>query len=124
MNYLEFDDPTLPQQVQEVINKYAKIDTLDYQLIAKLSNELYDLGYTFEYGLDAVPFNLMKIEEFVLNTDTERNTKGTIVQLLMYEYEEDEEDESLMTVEIYDPIKKIKETTNIKNLTPCTNSLT
>jgi hypothetical protein len=116
MNYLEFDDPTLPQQVQEVINKYAKIETLDYQLIAKFSNELYDLGYTFESGLDATPFNLMKIEEFQLNTDTERNTKGTIVQLLMYDYEEGEEDESLMKVEIYNPIEKISENVHIKTL--------
>jgi len=50
---------TLPQSVQDVLLKYSEIDT--YEDCEKLLTELKPLGYTFDYYLDATPFNLRKI---------------------------------------------------------------
>jgi len=50
---------TLPQEVQDVIEKYGEVDT--YTQCNNMLKELTALGYTFDYYLDAVPFNLQKI---------------------------------------------------------------
>jgi hypothetical protein len=50
----------LPIEVQNVLNKYGEIETYD-QCKAMLK-ELTKLGYTFEYYLDAQPYDLQKIK--------------------------------------------------------------
>lgn len=51
---------TLPQPVQDAINEAG--DTIeDYEGCEALKQRLNALGYDFEYGLDAIPFNLHKI---------------------------------------------------------------
>lgn len=47
----------LPKRVQNVLSKYADADE-DYENCAKMLSELEALGYTFDYYLDAVPYNL------------------------------------------------------------------
>lgn len=49
----------LPKEVLEVLNKY--LDDLNYQQCEDMLKEMESVGYTFEYYLDAVPFNLKKI---------------------------------------------------------------
>ena len=49
---------TLPQEVQDVI---ATFEDETYDECRRLLDELEPLGYTFEYYLDAVPFNLKKL---------------------------------------------------------------
>jgi hypothetical protein len=50
---------TLPQEVQDVLSKYDEVDT--YEGCEAMLKEMEALGYTFEYYLDAVPYNLHKI---------------------------------------------------------------
>lgn len=50
----------LPLEVQDVINKFSESEN-DYADCAKLVEELNDVGYTCDYGLDAEPYNLRKI---------------------------------------------------------------
>lgn len=52
---------SLPAEVQEVLNKYSLEDET-YENMENLLAELKPLGYTFEYGLDATPFGLKKME--------------------------------------------------------------
>jgi hypothetical protein len=63
-NDLFWDLDLLPIEVKVIIEKYQLIDTdtgLNYSDLANMLKELEILGYTFEYGLDAIPFNLQKI---------------------------------------------------------------
>ncbi len=56
-----FEHPELlPDNVQEVLLKYGSMDNT-YEQCERLLKELKPLGYTFEYYLDAQPFNLTKI---------------------------------------------------------------
>jgi len=52
---------SLPTEVQEVLNRYSGEDET-YENAEALLSELQPLGYTFEYGLDAVPYGLKKVE--------------------------------------------------------------
>ena len=54
------DVENLPQQVQDIIEKYDEMD-LDYNSCRNLVNDLNKVGYTCEYGLDAMPINLRKM---------------------------------------------------------------
>jgi len=55
-----FDNPSLlPKEVQMILLSAG--DDQTYENCEKLLNKLKPLGYTFEYYLDAVPFNLKKI---------------------------------------------------------------
>lgn len=56
----EFD--SLPKEVQDVLNSFDE-DEDGYKECARVLEELKPLGYTFEYYLDAVPYNLKKIEK-------------------------------------------------------------
>jgi hypothetical protein len=47
----------LPENVQEVLMRYGEMDQT-YENCSSLKEELDVLGYSMEYGLDAVPFNL------------------------------------------------------------------
>jgi hypothetical protein len=52
---------TLPQEVQQVLEKYSNDDN-DYSNCENLIKDLNDIGYTCDYGLDGVPFDLQKIK--------------------------------------------------------------
>jgi hypothetical protein len=52
---------SLPDEVQSVLGKYS--DGESYLNLENLLNELKPLGYTFEYGLDAVPYGLTKMDD-------------------------------------------------------------
>jgi hypothetical protein len=53
----------LPEIVREVITRYANefVDSADYSACESLLDELFPHGFTFDYGLDAIPCNLRKI---------------------------------------------------------------
>lgn len=56
-----FEQPELlPIEVQEVINEFSEQEN-NYINCALLVDRLNELGYTCDYGLDAEPFNLIKI---------------------------------------------------------------
>lgn len=50
----------LPQEVREILSFY-ELEEMDYLTCENLLKELNAVGYTFEYGLSAEPFNLKKI---------------------------------------------------------------
>jgi hypothetical protein len=57
-----FDHPELiPQSVQDVLEKYGS--DLSYIDLENMLKEVEALGYTFEYYLDATPYNLQKISK-------------------------------------------------------------
>lgn len=55
----------IPADVRAVMDKYATEyeDGADYQLNERLLADLKPLGYTFDYYLDAEPYNLRKIDQ-------------------------------------------------------------
>ncbi len=57
-----FDDyNSLPKEVQNVLIEYVDKFDQTYENCEILVNKLELLGYTCEYYLDAIPFNLRKI---------------------------------------------------------------
>lgn len=50
---------TLPQEVQDVLEAFGEVE--GYEGCRALIDALEPLGYTCEYGLDACPYNLTKI---------------------------------------------------------------
>lgn len=55
-----FETPELiPQKVQEVLDTFTEDYT--YQEMERLLVELKPLGHTFDYGLDAEPYDLREI---------------------------------------------------------------
>ena len=56
-----FENPELlPIEVLEILEKYSESEN-DYETCSELVRELNSVGYTYEFGLDAEPFNLRKI---------------------------------------------------------------
>lgn len=56
-----FENPDdLPKEVQDILNEFAEMSNT-YETCAFLVIELEKVGYTCNYGLDAVPYNLTKI---------------------------------------------------------------
>lgn len=53
----------LPQEVKEIVNEYADQEYLEYSEVAIFLNRIEALGYTFEYGLDSIPFNLTPCQQ-------------------------------------------------------------
>ncbi len=51
----------LPANIVYVLHKYSFSDE-SYSTCEKLLAELEPLGYSFEYGLDAIPYNLKKLD--------------------------------------------------------------
>lgn len=49
----------LPKEVQEVLFKWCD-EELDYTTIKLFLSEVEEVGYTFDYYLDAQPYNLHK----------------------------------------------------------------
>lgn len=48
----------LPQKVQDILLKHMSCE--DYNGCEKLVKELESVGYTCDYGLDAIPYDLRK----------------------------------------------------------------
>lgn len=58
-----FETPELiPVMVQNIISTFNE-DVDSYRELSRIVSELEPLGYTFDFYLDAEPFNLRKIEE-------------------------------------------------------------
>lgn len=56
-----FETPELiPENVQEILDTFDD-DKNGYLELKRILDELEPLGYTFDYGLDAVPYELRKI---------------------------------------------------------------
>lgn len=56
-----FENPEiLPIEVQQIINHYSNKPNT-YENCEKLLKAMQKLGYSFEYGLDAEPYDLHKI---------------------------------------------------------------
>lgn len=54
-----FETPELiPHEVQAVFNK----EIYTYKDLKRIQKQVEKLGYTFDYGLDAVPYELRKIK--------------------------------------------------------------
>lgn len=53
---------TLPEDVQAVLEEFSSCDET-YENCEALLKALHLHGYTFEYGLDAVPYDLALIED-------------------------------------------------------------
>lgn len=51
----------LPEEMQQILSEFAEEDNT-YDACADLLSRCEAQGYTFEYGLDASPFNLTKIK--------------------------------------------------------------
>jgi hypothetical protein len=64
-----FEAPELiPSEVQVILESFNENEcTNDYLDLQRLTNELEEIGYTLDYGLDAEPFGLrpigIKLEE-------------------------------------------------------------
>ena len=57
-----FETPELiPGNVLDIISKYENLDSYTYVTIEKMLKQLNKIGYTFEYYLDCIPYNLQKI---------------------------------------------------------------
>jgi hypothetical protein len=57
-----FNTPELlPQEVRNILAKYEEMGT-SYDTCNNLIKELEQVGYTCEYGLDGIPYELQKIE--------------------------------------------------------------
>ena len=52
----------IPQEVRNIIEKYEEAGA-DYKMCQNLIKELEQVGYTCEFGLDGVPYNLKKIDK-------------------------------------------------------------
>lgn len=60
-----FETPELiPTELQELFGQYEEqmCNGFSYEEVAELLFRTELLGYTFDYGLDADPFNLKKIQ--------------------------------------------------------------
>ena len=63
-----FETPELiPSEVQEILETFDEDTSNTYLELDRLVNELEDIGYTFDYYLDADPYGLrpnnVKLEE-------------------------------------------------------------
>lgn len=52
----------LPKSVQYTIELYNNLETLTYNDCKAFLIDMENQGYTFEYGLDAEPFNLKRMQ--------------------------------------------------------------
>lgn len=48
----------LPEEVMSIL---ATCEDNTYEELKRIQNELQTIGYTFDYGLDAEPYNLRKL---------------------------------------------------------------
>jgi hypothetical protein len=66
-DYFE-DYDALPNEVRLILDKYSNEDG-EYSTLEEMKLELEPLGYTFDYDLDAVPYNLRKIKSVSVESD-------------------------------------------------------
>lgn len=52
----------IPKEVQEILNKLG-FEENDYALLEDVKKQLENIGWTFEYYLDATPFGLRKLDQ-------------------------------------------------------------
>ena len=54
-----------PPEIQQIVDRYSDINDgdLQYQECEDMLKEVEAHGYTFEYGLDAIPYGLKKISD-------------------------------------------------------------
>lgn len=52
---------SLPKRVQQILWEYAW-EEKSYEACERMLEDLQAEGYTFEFGLDAEPFNLTKMD--------------------------------------------------------------
>jgi hypothetical protein len=58
-----FETPqNIPTRVLKILNEYDNGDELSYEQCAEMLTRCEAVGYTFEYGLDAIPFNLKPLK--------------------------------------------------------------
>jgi DNA repair protein RadC len=83
----------IPQELEKVIEKWQeKIENgLDYNDCANILEECEDLGYTFDYGLDAEPFNLRPIDLDNQNSKVMENEINLLAVRLQKHYEVEQE---------------------------------
>lgn len=62
----------LPQEVRDIIERYEEMDN-SYTMCRNLIEELEPHGYTCDYGLDGIPYELKKIK-------TMNNTKLKVIE--------------------------------------------
>lgn len=65
MNYFE-NLELVPEEVIDILDKYAMEDET-YENCIAMDNELNSLGWTIEWGLDAVPYELEPLEFLTKN---------------------------------------------------------
>lgn len=59
-----FETPEkLPKKVLDVLNRY-NLEDPTYLTLEKMLVELNSMGYTFDYYLDCIPFNLRKLKPY------------------------------------------------------------
>lgn len=56
---------TLPDDVQDILNRFNS-EGETYENCAEMLKLLKEKGYTFEYGLDAVPYNLTRLSKITV----------------------------------------------------------
>lgn len=56
-----FETPELiPEEVMAILSKYENAES--YEDCRQLETELNEIGYTIDWGLDAEPYNLRKLD--------------------------------------------------------------
>lgn len=55
----------IPDEINVVLDKYDP-DNLSYSKLKNMLAECEQIGYTFEYCLDAVPYNLRKMPHWAI----------------------------------------------------------
>jgi hypothetical protein len=48
----------LPEEVQELVGKWSELETTDYRELKKMQDEFEAIGWTFDFGLDGIPYGL------------------------------------------------------------------
>lgn len=60
----------LPENVRQILERFAELDSDSYNDCGNLVKELNAVGYTCDYYLDGVPFNLRKLPQPAQQPDT------------------------------------------------------
>jgi hypothetical protein len=84
------DYENIPANVQEILDEYDLEEDSDYDTLLELQNRLETIGYTFEYGLDAVPYGLrpssVKLNELE-GYENEEYAEGGEAEFDIYDYD-------------------------------------
>lgn len=61
-----FEHPNeLPEKVQAILSRYNDLEiekSVQYDDLIQMSNEMAENGYSFDFYLDCIPYNLHKIK--------------------------------------------------------------